>query len=144
MTEKEAIKNLQVYGQSVVYMIEYCENFEPKEDISGYLDKKETFDIAIKALEELQQYREIGSAEECREAREKQKPKKPVKRSFILPYEGINACPNCKEPINKKEHHCKCGQAIDWDTAKEPDTHTRTCEGCFGAAGNDCGRCKEG
>ena len=35
----------------------------------------EAFDIAIKALEEIQQYREIGTVEECREAREKQKPK---------------------------------------------------------------------
>ena len=32
---------------------------------------------AIKALKEIQQYREIGTVEECREAAEKQKPKKP-------------------------------------------------------------------
>lgn len=71
-------------------------------------------DMAIKALEEIQQYRAIGTVEECREAVERQKMKKPVKRSFIIPHEGIDVCPNCKEPISKKEHHCKCGQAIDW------------------------------
>ena len=34
------------------------------------------YDMAIKALEEIQQYREIGTVEECREASEKQKSKK--------------------------------------------------------------------
>ena len=33
----------------------------------------EEMDIAIKALEEIQQYREIGTVEECRMAVEKQK-----------------------------------------------------------------------
>ena len=33
---------------------------------------------AIKALEEIQQYREIGTVQECREAVDKQKPKKYV------------------------------------------------------------------
>lgn len=43
---------------------------------SGYQMLRESLDMAIKALEEIQQYREIGTVEECREAREKQKPKK--------------------------------------------------------------------
>lgn len=48
-------------------------------------------------------------------ALEKQIAKKPVKRSFIVPYEGINVCPSCKEPLpSSKEHHCKCGQKLDW------------------------------
>ena len=36
---------------------------------------------SIKALEEVKQYREIGTVEECREAVEKQKPKKPLLKS---------------------------------------------------------------
>lgn len=144
MTEIEAIETLRAYKEVVDRMIDYCREFEPKEDISGYLKKKETFEMAIHALEEIQQYRKngkvlngsdlsglelaniwiklerlkkyeaIGSVEECCAAMEKQKPKKPVKRSFIIPYKGIDVCPGCKEPINKKQHHCKCGQAIDW------------------------------
>lgn len=40
---------------------------------------------AIKALEEIQQYRQIGTVEECREAVEKQKAKKPeVKDNMLL------------------------------------------------------------
>lgn len=62
------------------------------------------------------------------EALEKQIPKKPksvyVKGvSLPIPYE----CPNCGEPVIrysgydgvKGEHHCKCGQAIDWTEDKE-------------------------
>lgn len=35
---------------------------------------------AVKALKEIQQYREIGTVEECREAVEKQKAKKPAQK----------------------------------------------------------------
>lgn len=69
----------------------------------------------INDLELLNQYRILGTVEELKEAKEKQIPKKPVKRSFIVPYEGINVCPSCKEPLpSSKEHHCKCGQKLDW------------------------------
>ena len=48
-------------------------------------------------------------------ALEKQIPNKPVKKSFIVPYEGINVCPSCKEPLGGKRHYCsKCGQKLDW------------------------------
>lgn len=47
--------------------------------------------VAITALEELQQYRAMGTVEECREAREKQKALNPVT------YTGTNRadCPVC-------------------------------------------------
>lgn len=78
-------------------------------------------EIGIKAIEEIQQYKEIGTVEECREAREKQEEKKPD-------YEGDGyadghivydtwICPCCGEryEIDYEEYeHCpKCGQAID-------------------------------
>lgn len=77
--------------------------------------------IAAQALEEIQQYREIGTVEECREAIEKQIPK-------IPDYEGDGyadgymvydtwICPNCgaKHEIDDEYEHCpKCGQAISW------------------------------
>lgn len=43
MTENEAIKHIQLYAEAVDGMIEYCRDFEPKTDISGYLENKETF-----------------------------------------------------------------------------------------------------
>ena len=80
------------------------------------------FDRAIKALEEVQKYRAIGTVEECREAVEKQKAKKPdfegdgyadgnlVYDTWICPccgkhyevdYDDYDFCPNC-------------GQKLDW------------------------------
>lgn len=35
---------------------------------SGYQMLRESLDMAIKALEEIQQYREIGTVEECRKS----------------------------------------------------------------------------
>ena len=46
--------------------------------LTRYKKEKEVIEMAISALKEIQQYREIGTVEECREAREKQKAKKCV------------------------------------------------------------------
>ena len=78
-------------------------------------------------LEELKQYRAIGTPEECRAAVEKQKAKKPIYKHYAdngePPYIKIS-CPNgCRiqlYPVTDKnlayEHgYCpKCGQKIDW------------------------------
>lgn len=84
---------------------------------------------AIEALKEVQQYRAIGTVEECREAVERQKPKKPKDSLKINPViDGNGAyvdadmtvyllCPNCGEMIGIDEScdkFCReCGQAID-------------------------------
>lgn len=84
---------------------------------------------AITALKEVQQYREIGTVEECREAREKQKPKAPKDELKINPVIDCNGayvdadttvyllCPNCGEMVGIDENvdkFCReCGQAID-------------------------------
>lgn len=83
----------------------------------------ETLMIAIKALEEIQQYRSIGTVEQCREAMEKQKPKTPDiwgdgcdKKGNII-YDMYD-CPNCGKSYEiegEKYDYCpSCGQAIDW------------------------------
>lgn len=112
MTENEA-KNLLIHVFNT-YGAMISENF--KDDCIS-----ETFDMAIKALEEIQQYRAIGTVEECREAVEKQKAKKPT-------YEGDGyadgelvydtwICPNCEEHYETDYDdyiYCpNCGQAID-------------------------------
>ena len=48
-------------------------------------DVNEALEIAKKALDEIQQYRKIGIAEECREAVEKQKAKAPKDSLKIKP-----------------------------------------------------------
>ena len=69
--------------------------------------------MATDALEGIQQYRAIGTVEECQEAREKQIPKKPI-------HDGLYACPNCytimlQGAFEARGKCCKeCGQVLDW------------------------------
>nr|DAT62416.1 MAG TPA: DNA-directed RNA polymerase II subunit [Caudoviricetes sp.] len=85
--------------------------------------RAEALDVAIKALEEVQQYRQIGTVEECREAVEKQTAKKPT----LIDYKKYtnfvdNAdflqdaywCPNCKRVVRSGSFCRDCGQRIDW------------------------------
>lgn len=80
-------------------------------------------EIAVKALEKVQQYRAIGTVEECREVMEKQKAKKPSPIDYKK-YIGIveNAeylrgtcwCPNCNQAIKSGTFCNNCGQKLDW------------------------------
>lgn len=86
-------------------------------------------DMAIEALEEVRQYREIGTMEECREAVEKQKAKKPdiytdtrnmvdLHGNVYAEQANVYLCPTCESFIgyvgNNIFHYCPvCGQAID-------------------------------
>ena len=76
---------------------------------------QELMEMAIKALEEVQKYRAIGTPEECRAAVEKQKAKKPVT------YKGTNIadCPICGATVRGISKHfgdwCShCGHKLDW------------------------------
>ena len=81
MTPEEAIK-IAIHCLGVQAEQEVCEEC----DIYGncHTDCKDVAVVAISALKEVQQYRGIGTVEECREAVEKQKPKKCV----------IDSCPD--------------------------------------------------
>ena len=108
---------------------EAIETIKSNMPTSGYQMLRESLDMAIKALEEIQQYREIGTVEECLEAREKQKPKAPKDELKINPVIDCNGayvdadttvyllCPNCGEMVGIDENvdkFCReCGQAID-------------------------------
>ena len=92
------------------------EAIEKIKDLSdrGYPILRTAKEIAIKALEEVQQYREIGTVEECREAVEKQKPKKPHRN--YKKFSGLWC--KCGWYLGQKQcldiKYCpNCGQAID-------------------------------
>lgn len=77
-------------------------------------DVNEALEIAKKALKEIQQYREIGTVEECREAMEKQKPKKPILRNDNGKLR--KSCTVCGCFFSPLSRSCpKCGQAILWE-----------------------------
>ena len=111
MTENEAIEALRLINTSSVH------------PFYNWEEMAEVRDIAISALKEIQQYREIGTVEECREAVGKQKPKKPR----ILVSRGGKGgkyciCPRCEAVTGKHIPFCRlCGQAIDWSNENERD-----------------------
>lgn len=93
-----------------------------KDGCYSITEYQEAKTVAVQALEEIQQYRAIGTLEECRAAVEKQTAKKPdyegdgyadghlVYDTWICPccgkhyevdYDNYNYCPDC-------------GQKIDW------------------------------
>lgn len=130
MTENEALSELEKFQLQVEHSIaeeECCEYENPEEDLQK--DKKfiDAFKIATKALKEIQQYREIGTVEECREAVEKQKAKKRIyPKTALERYYHAPECPNCKRELKPQicgytlsqaigiYSHCPwCGQAID-------------------------------
>ena len=104
MTENEAIEALKLEGGLEITgrPIRVAQFFEG-------------IDTAIKALEEVQQYRTIGTPEECRKAMEKQIPQKPSNESL----DGLNyfpICPSCNQGLDEdeRESFCECGQRLDW------------------------------
>lgn len=119
MTEQEAMIRLDFIRCALLG--------ETKPEIIPNEDNVELMDNAIKALEDVQQYRAIGTVEECRAAVEKQKAKKPdfegdgyadgnlVYDTWICPccgkhyevdYDDYDFCPNC-------------GQKLDWGDEDE-------------------------
>ena len=86
--------------------------------------KIDAFIMAIDALEEIKQYRAIGTQDECLAAVEKQKAKKPIMKQYFEDLEDeYLCCPTCGEiltdriPADNKTFyfHCmNCGQKFDW------------------------------
>ena len=126
MTENEALK-IAIHCLGVQAEQEVCEEC-PVYRESGIVCN-EIARTAITALKETQQYREIGTVEECRNAVEKQKAKKPDiytdTRNMVDLHGNVYAgqanvylCPTCESFIgyvgNDIFHYCSvCGQAID-------------------------------
>lgn len=78
------------------------------------LDGIEALTVAIKVLEEVQQYRQIGTVEECREAVEKQTDEKPT--AVLGSFGGTEyECKNCGNNVCYGDEYCRwCGQKLDW------------------------------
>lgn len=75
---------------------------------------------------EIQQYRTIGTVEECRAAVEKQTAKKVKSISQVKDgdsYVGlIGRCPCCGDILEEDTVYCDCGQRLDWETSNEIDS----------------------
>lgn len=101
MTEQEAMDRIKYRISTASEIVGTGENGNAFED----------FNMAIKALEEVEQYRAIGTPEECKAAVEKHIPKKIIKYA-----DGTEHCPTCD-----CDNSCigygvciDCGQKLDW------------------------------
>lgn len=71
-------------------------------------------DVTIKSLEEIQQYRVIGTVEECREARKRYTEIKPIKGKAFKTI-GYYQRSVCRCLLMQYEKFCdNCGQKLDW------------------------------
>ena len=124
MTPEEAIQQLEFDRAMILFDPTTGEEITP--EILKALNKDNFFTyvadgVAIEALEEVQQYRKIGTVEECREAVEKQKAIKPEASDSDFDY---YKCPVCGEiiwstdNINDHNYCLNCGQAIDWEESE--------------------------
>lgn len=104
MTNNEAIARMK-------YRIETATDITGKgADGKAYED----MEIAINALEEIQQYRAIGTVEECRMAKERLIPKKSI-IGKVFKTMGYYQCPICRGLLMRNEKFCNdCGQRIEW------------------------------
>ena len=101
-------------NEKAINILEHMKNL-----VTVRIFEEEALDRAIKALEEVQQYREIGTPEECQAAMEKQIAKK------AITYRGTNRadCPACGATVRGIDapfgNWCsKCGQHLDWEDEK--------------------------
>lgn len=110
-----------------------CEYYSNLENCKKEIQSCE---VAVKALEEVQQYRTIGTPEECQAAVEKQTAKRALhqgcydKNGEWHEWNGINGkpyelCPSCRvnlcceTSLDIKPKYCKnCGQKLDWRDKK--------------------------
>ena len=103
MTENEA-KSLMLIEKECINRD--CNRDCAKCDIVQEVDNlNNAYDTAIKALEEVQQYRQIGTVEECRESVEKHTA---ISREII---EGKYFCPKCNN-LMPYPGYCGCGQKL--------------------------------
>ena len=135
MTENEVLKNLEDELSILKRLIKSGENViniphankdardyaseNAKILLRYYIKRKEVYEIVISAIKEAQQYREIGTVEECREAVEKQRTKKIIIRDW-----NPTKCPTCGHKLSTSlgdgyykhpiflERCPECGQAI--------------------------------
>lgn len=124
MTENEtkAVKYIESIKEHAVVTLDHIAKEEPNVSPLLYKGREEKANTILTMIEELQQYRAIGTPEECRAAVEKQTARRPdyegdgyadghlVYDTWICPccgkhyevdYDNYNYCPDC-------------GQKLDW------------------------------
>lgn len=91
---KKAIKHFECMKSDAVAVLDSGFGTKPNESNTVYKNRKLYAELAINALE-------------------KQIPKKPYMDNENGVYEKEH-CPTCHRSLFPNDHHCRCGQALDW------------------------------
>lgn len=120
MTENEAKKIISKFCES---RMNFASGIDMSDkELGDFYKFSEALNLSISSLEEIQQYRAIGTVEECREARRKQQAKKIKNRKLLRDFNKIvysicGNCPGCgrEELLSINTDYCNdCGQKLDW------------------------------
>lgn len=110
--------------ERAIEVLEYSRGYEGM----NFGAPKIALEMAISALEEVQQLHAIGTVEEFKELKEKATAKKAipidyekytevVKNAKLL--RGAYWCPNCGHVVKSGDYCNDCGQKLDWSEGKE-------------------------
>ena len=119
MTENEAkaVKFLENIKDHAVVTLDHIAKEEPNVSPLVYKGREEKANTILTMIEELKQYRAIGTVEDCSVAVEKQMAKKPINPDDEY---GTFQCPNCNgliftvDRFETHKHCLLCGQKLDW------------------------------
>ena len=126
MTENEtiAVRFIENIKNHAMVTLDHIAKEEPSVSPLVYKGREEKADTILTMVEELKQYRQIGTLEECRTAVEKQTARKGIREKIKKGYNrGMHHyyCPVCYEKgdLRKKYNvglYCSdCGQKLDWE-----------------------------
>lgn len=115
MTENEAkaVRFIENIKNHATVTLDHIVKEEPNVSPLFYKGREEKANTILVMVEELKQYRAIGTPEECRAAVEKQKPFKPETVGLTI---GIGRCKCGAEFLDSKTNYCgNCGQKLNWN-----------------------------
>ena len=108
---KEATLEDAIYCAKAMACIEVCEECRFYGLCHTWCD--DVYGIMIEALEEVQQYREIGTIEEFKALKEKNEPKELAEHNFQDEVHHY-LCPACRSIVSCTQNYCEeCGQALE-------------------------------
>ena len=119
MTENEAkaVRFIENIKNHATVTLDHIVKEEPNVSPLFYKGREEKANTILVMVEELKQYRAIGTPGECRAAVEKQTERKVTTNDSWTHYHFF--CPVCNMEVNDMKYCPNCGQKLDWSDVNE-------------------------
>ena len=119
MTENEAkaVRFIENIKNHATVTLDHIVKEEPNVSPLFYKGREEKANTIVVMVEELKQYRAIGTPGECRAAVEKQTERKVTTNHSWTHYHFF--CPVCNMEVNDMKYCPNCGQKLDWSDVNE-------------------------